>query len=186
MRQGLLQTVRQGIDHVAPPIVLVGDELLQDGDRGGGRAHPIAPVLHAPPAAGGVREVRPLAQEAADLDPGVHALLESPDELHDGPVTEHHRAVGLLGGERDRRVALGQEPVELPKGRRGEAEELAPAPSEGTTSRQQLDHHVGERRLEHGVEQDPVDIIGPQIGHHRVGMPLLELLGLDARGEGEG
>ena len=126
--QRLLEAVDQGVHDVVPPVVLVGDELLEDRHRGRRGTRRVGPVLDAPTAERGVGKTSPLAQEPPDLDPGVDPLLETADELDDGPVAEQDRAVRLLGGEGHGRVVLGQELVELPEGRGGQAEQLPPVP----------------------------------------------------------
>ena len=142
-RQGFLQSVGQGVDHVVPPVALVGDELLQDGHRGRRCARRVAPVLHAPAAAGGVGETGPLAQEAADLDPGVHALLEPPDELHDGLVARRtelldcsaESGTGVRSAARIRRTRRRRgrrEPDELAAPARGGCAAAPGASSHGT------------------------------------------------------
>ncbi len=114
MGQRFLEAVRQGIDDVVPPVVLVRDELFEHGHGGRGRARRVGAVLHAPPAERRVGEAGALAQEAPNFDARVDALFETPDELHDGAVPEEDRAVRLFGREGHGRVVLGDELVELP------------------------------------------------------------------------
>ena len=146
----------------------------------------VGPVLHAPPAERRVRKAGPLAQKAPDLNARIDALLETPDELHDGVVPEEDGAVRLFGRERHGCVVLGQELVELPQGRGGDTEQLASRPTHGSAAGEELDHELGECGLEQCVVEHALPTLRRHVGHDGFPVPLLELLGLGARGEGEG
>jgi hypothetical protein len=82
------------MERIAPGVAGVRHELLQDRDRR--RLAPTGPVFERAGDRCGVREARPLRQEATDLEVGIHAFGDPPDDLQDQAVPVHDRSVALL------------------------------------------------------------------------------------------
>src|ERR1019366_4729996 len=99
--QSLFETMDQGVHDVIPSIVLVRDELFENGDSSRGRAGCIGAILDAASAERRMGEARPLTQEAPDFDARIDALLEASDEFEDGVVPEEDGAIRLLGRKWD-------------------------------------------------------------------------------------
>jgi len=96
VRKRLVEVSPQRVERERECITLVCDIFLQD--RHGARlavAHPVGAairrVLERCAQAWRMREARLLSQEAADLDIGIGALLEQPEELDQVAVTIRNR-----------------------------------------------------------------------------------------------
>src|SRR5215813_7172445 len=93
--EGALEETAEHVQRVLPGIALVEHERLQDGQ--GNRLRPaLALEFDGTDHGGSVREVSDLGEVTANFEIGIDALVNTPKDLHDQPVTEQDRRVALL------------------------------------------------------------------------------------------
>ena len=134
-----------------PGVTLVGDELVKGPDRRRLLAGDL--VLDGAPQPGGGSEGGVAGEEVGDLELGVGAGLELPEDLQDGPAAEHDRGVALLGldaGDLARRLR-----EHVGEGGRGAEVEAPVAPREHTAGADLLDQRRAEGRVVESVGDDP-------------------------------
>ena len=78
----------EGAQGVAPGVALVGNQLVQHGDRRRLVVTPRVSILEGAAQGGHVREPGPVGEEAPDLEVGILAGLQLAEELHDEAVAE--------------------------------------------------------------------------------------------------